>query len=74
MNKLTVRSYKSDFILDEAGTESAEYTVLALIVFVLLLLFLVPIGGRLEFLWRGLLDILHELRDVSPASPESGLT
>ncbi len=54
------------FIRDEAGTESAEYTVLALIVFVLIMLMMIPIGDRLEWLWRGLLEILRQILEIPP--------
>lgn len=56
------------FIQDEAGAESAEYTVLALIIFVLVVVMMVPIGDRLEWLWRGLLEILRQILDLPPAS------
>lgn len=60
------------FIHDEAGAESAEYTVLALIIFVLVILMMIPVGDRLEWIWRRLLDILRELVDTSPAPPATG--
>lgn len=56
------------FLHDEAGTESAEYTVLALIIFVLIILMLLPVSERLEWLWRGLLGILQQLVDAVPES------
>jgi Flp pilus assembly pilin Flp len=54
------------FIWDEAGTESAEYTVLALIVFVLIVVMMIPVSGRLGWLWRGLLEILTGILETAP--------
>ena len=54
------------FIDDDAGSETAEYTVFVLIIFVLLILMMIPISDRIEWLWRGLFEILREVRDMAP--------
>lgn len=60
------------FVGEEAGTESAEWIVLALIIFVLLVLMMFPIGERIEWLWRGLFEILREIEDMAPEFTPAG--
>lgn len=64
--------YLRCFIRDDAGTESAEWIVLALIIFVLLVLMMFPIGERIEWLWRGLFEILREIEDMAPEFTPAG--
>jgi Flp pilus assembly pilin Flp len=66
MNKITTNMRIRNFLRDEGGAESAEYTVFALIIFVLVVVLMIPIGDRLEWLWRGLLEILRETLDMPP--------
>lgn len=57
------------FIQDEAGADTVEYTVFALIIFLIVVFTLIPIGNRLEWLWRGLQQILHEVADMATKLP-----
>ncbi|MBS1251277.1 MAG: hypothetical protein MAG451_00309 [Anaerolineales bacterium] len=60
------------FACDDAGSEAAEYILLALIIFVLLILMMIPIGNRIEWMWRGLFEILRDLQDMAPEFTPAG--
>jgi len=68
MNEIATDMHIQRFLRDEAGAESAEYTVFALIIFVLIILMMIPISDSIEMLWRGLLEILRRLVDTPPAT------